>query len=78
MESLLVRRERGEGRGKEWEGGRREEAGQDTWEGEREREEKERGRGKMESPFILRSQTHTGLLLGNCWVGPRGNANRLP
>ena len=31
----------------------------------------------MESPFILRSQTHTGLLLGNCWAGPRSNAKVL-
>jgi hypothetical protein len=39
-------------------------------EGERERE-------GSNSLFFIASQVHTWLLVGSCWMEPRGNANTL-
>jgi len=84
-----LRRECGKERGQRGtEGKRLEERGDRGEQGERKSPQREKGRGRgrergrgterergQTSPFIA-SQAHTWLLLGNCWVEPRRNANK--
>ena len=54
----------------------REGVGQEQVERQRRGEGRRGKRERPSSPFIIASQAHIWLLLGNCWAEPRRNSNK--